>query len=109
MEYLNQLVEILDAGDLTTLAIWAGAGLALGVILVGRRPLFFIGDVILGVAGGIGGGWAANRFGLDLGQYVSRVAADLPEGMDERIGAGAEAFLGALVLLLLARILIRRH
>ncbi|MGD2133192.1 MAG: hypothetical protein PVI23_10395 [Maricaulaceae bacterium] len=108
MEYVNQAVELLGAGDVTTLAIWAGAGLLLGIILVGRRPLFFIGDVVLGVLGGIAGGWAFNRFGVDLGQYVTQIAPDVSETLAAQIGAGVEAAIGAIVLLILARIVIRR-
>jgi uncharacterized membrane protein YeaQ/YmgE (transglycosylase-associated protein family) len=94
-----------------TAGIWAGAGFVLGLIMVGRRPLGLFGDILLGLIGGVGAGWALNRFGgemLDLGKYERQIAPSLSEVNAGYIGAFAESFIGALVLLLLIRLFIRR-
>jgi uncharacterized membrane protein YeaQ/YmgE (transglycosylase-associated protein family) len=61
----------------------------------------------------VAGGWAFNRFdenvpAIDLGQYAKQAASSLTDVNAAYIGAFAEAFIGALVLLILARLLIRR-
>jgi uncharacterized membrane protein YeaQ/YmgE (transglycosylase-associated protein family) len=94
--------------DVLTLGVWAGAGFVLSLILIGRRPLGLAGDVLLGVAGGIGGGWAAKRFGIDLSVYALQIAPSLSENAAGVIGAFAEAFVGALIPPVLARLVIRR-
>ena len=106
MERLEPIARALDT-DLTTLAIWAGAGFVLSLILIGRRPLGLLGDILLGVLGGIGGGWAFQRFGVDLGAYAAQIAESLSADATRHIGSFAEAFVGALVPTLLARIFIR--
>jgi len=107
MEKINEIVAMLGV-DLTTAGVWAGAGLVLGVILIGRRPLGLIGDILFGVIGGIGGGWAFNKFEIDLGQYATQISESITPETAALIGAFAEAFVGALVLLVILRILVRR-
>lgn len=107
MDKLNEYAAMLGA-DATTVGVWAGAGLILGVILIGRRPLGLFGDLLFGILGGVGGGWAFNKFNIDLGQYVTKVSDSLSENTVALVGAGLEAAVGALVLLILLRLLIRR-
>ena len=106
IERLEPITRALGTDPLT-LGIWAGAGLVLSLVLIGRRPLGLLGDIVLGVLGGIAGGWAFNRFGVDLGVYATRVAPSLTVEATRHIGAFAEAFVGALALPVLARLLIR--
>lgn len=114
MEAVNNFAATYLQTDATTLGIWAGAGFLLGLILIGRRPLGLIGDLLFGIIGGVGGGYLFNRTGLDLDQYVARIAPSLQNAdgsMSQNaiyIGSFAEAFIGALVLLILLRIIIRR-
>jgi uncharacterized membrane protein YeaQ/YmgE (transglycosylase-associated protein family) len=112
MDALNRIAETLGA-DVNTIGVWAGAGFLLGLIMIGRRPLGLIGDLLLGIIGGAAGGWAFNYFdesvpAIDLGQYAQRVASSLSEQSAGYIGAFAEAFIGAFVLLILARLFVRR-
>jgi uncharacterized membrane protein YeaQ/YmgE (transglycosylase-associated protein family) len=79
--------------------------------MVGRRPLGLFGDIVLGLVGAIGAGWAFVRFGgeaADLGKYARQIAPSLTDANAGYIGAFVEAFIGALVLLILIRLLIRR-
>lgn len=107
MDAINTTLANLGV-DAATAGVWAGAGFLLGLILIGRRPLGLLGDLLLGIIGGIAGGFLFNRTGLDLDQYATRIAPSLGEENAAYVGAFAEAFIGALVLLILARVLIRR-
>lgn len=86
------------------LATWFAAGLVAGALLMGRRPVGLLGDLVIGVLGGLIGGWATRRFGLDLSQYIGGVDANLAR----YIGDFLTAVIGAIVVLLVIRIVIRR-
>ncbi|MGD2133193.1 MAG: hypothetical protein PVI23_10400 [Maricaulaceae bacterium] len=89
----------------TTWGIWFAAGLVAGALLMGRRPLGFLGDLIIGVAGGMLGGWATGKLGVRLANYIG--------GLDEPIrgylGDFLTALAGAIIVLLVLRLLIRRR
>jgi uncharacterized membrane protein YeaQ/YmgE (transglycosylase-associated protein family) len=118
MEALNSIATALGAESINTVFVWVGAGFLLGLIMIGRRPLGLLGDLLLGVIGGVAGGWAFLRFAgsvpaIDLSQYVSSLATrvgvtSLTETGADYIGAFLEAFVGALVLLILTRLFVRR-
>lgn len=91
----------------TLLAIWFAAGLVAGVLLMGRRPIGFLGDLVVGVLGGFLGGWATTRFGFDLGRYIGGLD-DKPE-LKANLVEFLTALIGAIVVLLILRILIRRR
>jgi uncharacterized membrane protein YeaQ/YmgE (transglycosylase-associated protein family) len=88
-----------------TLAIWFAAGLVAGALLMGRRPVGLLGDLIIGVIGGFIGGWVTSRTGVRLSDYIG--------GVDPTIANYAGEFLtavvGAAVVLLILRLLIRRR
>jgi uncharacterized membrane protein YeaQ/YmgE (transglycosylase-associated protein family) len=113
METLNNFAASLGV-DLIMAGIWLGAGFVLGLIMVGRRPLGLFGDLVIGLIGGGASGYLFHRFGgttIDAGQYVSMLAPSLDDANPNYpayIGAFAEAFVGALVLLVLVRLFIRR-
>jgi uncharacterized membrane protein YeaQ/YmgE (transglycosylase-associated protein family) len=87
-----------------TLAIWFAAGLVAGTLLMGRRPVGLLGDLIIGVIGGFLGGWATNRFNIRLADYIGGLDANLAAYLGEFL----TAVIGAVVVLLILRILIRR-
>lgn len=107
METLNQYAAYLGV-DAITAGVWIGTGFILGLIMVGKRPLGLLGDLIFGIAGAIGGGWGFIRANIDLGEYATQVAASLDATTAGYVGAAAEAFIGALVILILLRLIIRR-
>ncbi len=114
MEVLNNIAAQLGAADVVVLAIWAGTGLVLGLIMIGKRPLGLLGDMILGAAAGVGGGWAFLNFlhprDINLATLIQEnipLESLTPENAIY-IGAAAEAFIGALVILILLRLIIRR-
>jgi uncharacterized membrane protein YeaQ/YmgE (transglycosylase-associated protein family) len=117
MEAFNSIAATLGT-DINTIGVWAGAGFLLGLIMIGRRPLGLVGDLLLGIIGGVAGGWAFNTFddrvpAIDLGPYVLNAAAglgvtSLTEVGAAYIGAFFEALIGALVLLIIVRLFVRR-
>ncbi len=107
MDVLNQYAGYLGV-DAITAGVWIATGFVLGLIMVGKRPLGLMGDLFFGIAGAVGGGWGFIRANIDLGQYATQVAATLSETSAGYIGAAAEAFIGALVILILLRLVIRR-
>ena len=86
-----------------TLAVWTIAGMLAGTLFGGGGP-GLIGRVILGVAGGLGGGWATQAFNVDLSQHVT----GFPPGVSTHIVSFLTALIGALTLLILLRIFTRR-
>jgi len=107
MNAVNDLLAKLGV-DATTAGVWLGAGVIVALIMIGRRPLGLFGDLLISILGAVAGGWASGRFGLDLGPQAMRIAPSLTETNAAYVGAFAEAFIGALVLLVVARLVIRR-
>jgi uncharacterized membrane protein YeaQ/YmgE (transglycosylase-associated protein family) len=110
-EQLTHFANQIGVRDVTTAGIWLGAGFVLGLIMVGRRPLGLIGDLIAGLVGGAGAGYAFDRFApasLDLAQYPQKLLHSLSHERAEYVVAFVIAFVGALILLILMRLLIRR-
>jgi uncharacterized membrane protein YeaQ/YmgE (transglycosylase-associated protein family) len=99
------------SADYTTLAIWAGAGIVAGALLLGRRPLGFIGDLIVGILGGALGGWgadyAAANLGFDANTMVEGWVPESYASYAPYVSTFATAFVGALVLLIIIRLLKR--
>lgn len=92
--------------DLITIGIWAAAGVVLGaVFLVGRRPLGFIGDVVLGIIGGFLAGFAGVKLGFDFANYIPADMVSVDNAA--RISSFITALIGALVLLILIRLIKR--
>ena len=89
----------------TTWAIWFAAGLVAGILLMGRRPLGFLGDLVIGVAGGLLGGWATDYFDIRMADYIGGV----DDPLRGYIGDFLTALIGAVILLIILRILIRRR
>lgn len=114
MEALDGIAQQLGAADSIVLAVWAGTGLVLGLIMIGKRPLGLLGDLLFGIIGGVGGGWLFLKFAhprdINLGTLIQEnipVDSLTPENA-VYIGAAVEAFIGALVILVILRIIIRR-
>lgn len=107
MESLNQYAAYLGV-DAITAAVWIGTGFVLGLIMVGKRPLGLLGDLVVGILGAVGSGWGFIQADIDLGDYAAQVAPTLSEPNAGYVGAAAEAFIGALVILILLRLVIRR-
>lgn len=107
MQTLNEAAAYLGV-DAITLGVWLGTGFMLGLIMVGKRPLGLLGDLFFGMVGGLGGGWGFVQADIDLAQYASQIAPTLSEQSAGYVGAAAEAFIGALLLLVLLRLVIRR-
>jgi uncharacterized membrane protein YeaQ/YmgE (transglycosylase-associated protein family) len=118
MEALNSIATALGAESINTVFVWVGAGFLLGLIMIGRRPLGLIGDLLLGIIGGVAGGWVFLKFAgglpaLDLAAHVTNLATrvgvtSLTETSAGYIGAFLEALIGALLLLILTRLFVRR-
>lgn len=107
MDSLDQYAAYLGV-DAITAGVWIATGFLLGLIMIGKRPLGLLGDLFFGIAGAIGGGWGFIRAGIDLGEYATQIAPSLSELNAAYVGAAAEAFIGALVILILLRLVIRR-
>ncbi len=99
------------SADYTTLAIWAGAGVVAGALLLGHRPLGFLGDLIVGILGGALGGWGANyaaaNYNFDANAMIQGWVPEAASQYAGYISTFATAFVGALVLLIILRILKR--
>jgi len=89
-----------------TLIIWCSAGLVAGMLLMGRRPIGLLGDLIVGVLGGFLAGWVVSKTGFDLGQYISGIESAALKGY---LVAFLTALIGAVVVLIILRVLIRRR
>jgi uncharacterized membrane protein YeaQ/YmgE (transglycosylase-associated protein family) len=88
-----------------TLAVWFAAGLVAGALLMGRRPIGLLGDLIIGVIGGFLGGWVTSRFPeARLSNYIGGV----DPAIANYVGEFLTAVVGAIVVLLILRLLIRR-
>jgi uncharacterized membrane protein YeaQ/YmgE (transglycosylase-associated protein family) len=88
----------------TTLAIWFAAGLVAGALLLGRRPIGLLGDLVIGVIGGFLGGWVTQRTGIRLANYIGGV----DPAIANYIGDFLTAVIGAIIVLLIIRLFIRR-
>lgn len=88
-----------------TLGIWFAAGLAAGVLLMGRRPVGLLGDLVIGVLGGFLGGWATERLGVRFADYISGIDPNLAN----YIGEFLTALAGAIIVLIVLRLVIRRR
>lgn len=89
-----------------TLVIWFAAGLVAGMLLMGRRPIGLLGDLIVGVLGGFLGGWATSKMGIRLADYIGGIDS---EEIKAYLGSFLTALIGAVVVLLILRVLIRRR
>jgi uncharacterized membrane protein YeaQ/YmgE (transglycosylase-associated protein family) len=87
-----------------TLATWFAAGLVAGALLMGRRPVGLLGDLVIGVLGGFLGGWATQATGVRLADYIGGVDPTIAS----YIGDFLTAVIGAVVVLLVLRVVIRR-
>ncbi len=87
-----------------TLATWFAAGLVAGALLMGRRPVGLLGDLVIGVLGGFLGGWVTQRFDIRLSNYIGGVDPNIAN----YIGDFLTAVIGAIVVLLVLRLVIRR-
>lgn len=87
-----------------TLATWFAAGLVAGALLLGRRPVGLLGDLVIGVLGGFLGGWVTQRFNIRLADYIGGVDPTIAN----YIGDFLTAVIGAVVVLLIIRVIIRR-
>jgi uncharacterized membrane protein YeaQ/YmgE (transglycosylase-associated protein family) len=103
MEVVNALG--LYSIPVVQLATWFAAGLAAGSLLGGRRPVGLFGDLIVGVLGGFLGGWAADKTGIRLSDLFEGVMSQRLAGV---VGEFLTALVGALIVLVILRIAIRR-
>jgi uncharacterized membrane protein YeaQ/YmgE (transglycosylase-associated protein family) len=87
-----------------TLAIWAVAGLFAGALVKGRRPLGLLGDLVVGLLGGFLGGAVLEATGFSIADHIQRVPADLTNALAKFI----TALVGAIVVLVVLRFMIRR-
>ncbi len=104
-DLINQLNDIQFFGiDVVTLGLWIIVGVLAGSLLPGRRPLGLLGSMIGGVLGGLGAGYVIKQYpSLNPAQYISGVDPTI-QGW---IGAFIAALVGAIVVLLLLRIIFR--
>lgn len=89
--------------EVVTLATWFAAGIVAGALFMARRPVGFLGDMVVGVLGGLLGGWVTQVTGFRL--------ANLIDGMEDDhlrtfIGDFLTAVAGAIVVLILIRLVI---
>ena len=109
---------------LITLITWAAAGAVAGLLLMGRRPIGLLGDIVIGVLGGFLGGWARVRVPNFIAGLVENTSPETaaqirnfhfrdqiggvsPE-IAEHVGNFIIALLGAMVVLALLRSVMRK-
>ncbi len=103
--FLSSLEGVRFGGiEVTTLATWFAAGIVASFLLMGRRPIGRLGDMIVGVLGGLLGGWASETTGVKLSSLIS----GLDDGARTLVGEFLTAVAGAIVVLLILRVLLRR-
>jgi uncharacterized membrane protein YeaQ/YmgE (transglycosylase-associated protein family) len=78
------------------LIVGAVAGWLAGLVVTGRG-FGLVGDIIIGVVGALIGGWLLPRLGIHISAGINNV----------EIGQFIEAFIGAVILLIILR-LVRR-
>ncbi len=94
--------------DALNVGTWALAGLVLAVLFVGgKRPLGFIGDIIMGVIGGFLAGFLGQRIGFDFAEQIA-TSGGLESSTAGYLSSFISGLLGALVLLILLRVFVRR-
>ncbi len=93
--------------ELTTLLTWFAAGIVAGILLMGRRPVGFLGDMVIGVLGGLLGGWVTQATGFRLSELIGGM--DDNPGLRDFIGNFLTAVVGAIVVLILLRLIIRKR
>jgi uncharacterized membrane protein YeaQ/YmgE (transglycosylase-associated protein family) len=91
--------------DVLTLTTWFLAGLVASMLLMGRRPIGRLGDMVVGVVGGLLGGWVSETTGWRLSSLITGVRND---DLRDFVGEFLTAVAGAIVVLLILRILLRR-
>ena len=122
MDAINN-ITVFDI-PLLTLIIWGLAGAVAGTLLMGRRPIGLLGDLVIGVLGGLLGGWGRVKVPNWIADVVegsnpglaqsirdfrfARHIGGVSPALAERIGDFLVALIGAIVVLLLLRMLIRR-
>jgi uncharacterized membrane protein YeaQ/YmgE (transglycosylase-associated protein family) len=87
-----------------TLGLWLVAGLVAGALLMGRRPLGLLGDLAVGLIGGFFGGWLMDRMDVKVSDYIDGVNNRIAN----QIGEFFTALVGAIIVLLILRVVIRR-
>jgi uncharacterized membrane protein YeaQ/YmgE (transglycosylase-associated protein family) len=86
-----------------TLATWIVAGAFAGILFGQRKPSGFTGDVLFGALSGLATAYGAGRIGLGLSLAIPGMSA----GIERGVATFLTAFLGALVLFAVLRLLRR--
>lgn len=88
------------------LTIWVVIGVVAGSLLPKPRPFGLIGSMLGGVLGGLLAGWAVANFpALNLMNYIDGI----PRNIRDEFGAGLSGFIGAIVVLVLLRMVVPKN